>query len=716
MPSLSEQNLLVALLALAVILVLARAMAVLARRVGQPEVLGELFAGFVLGPSVFGALLPHAYRALLLNNASGLVLSGISWIGVILLLLLAGTEVDLNILRDYVRPGSLSAVFAIVPSLIAGTLFAVLALHRVPPNGIFLGIVLSVTAVSVAAKILMERGEMRRSYAQVIMAAGVASEVVVWLFVAVVSSLHTSSPLLAGLTHAAYAVGFFLLMLTLGRRVVFWAMRRVRDRTTIVKGQLSLVLVFTFLAAALTQALGLHALLGAFAVGVLLGRSPRSNETLLDGMRSLTLGLFGPVFFALAGMRVDVAKLGSPSAIVLIVLLFLVASAVKVGLGALGARLGGERGWEALLVGVGLNLKGGTDVVVAVVGTELGLLSARSYTIYTIVAMLTVLVTPTAMALLVRKVPPTAPEQERLNKEEAENLGYVPSLERVLVPISKALRGARATQVVHLIADAKHAAGQIFDITELEISRGNQVTQSEPARQARNVLGQAGALDTVELTVETVPAPDVVRRVVEDSKNYDLLAIGAEMPRQAAALSFGRLQDEIIDQAESDVLLTVGKGPVLDKADVRRILVPTNGMEYAKAAGDVAGALAAACGASITILHVIQPPVTEEIGGAEKRDLVKAASPILKGLEFVVGRFDVPIERKVRIGDNVAAEILAQVEEGGCDLLVMGGVDRGKDSRLYLGQTIATVMTSIGIPAVLFIAHETLREKVAAEG
>ncbi|HZU13334.1 MAG TPA: cation:proton antiporter [Chloroflexota bacterium] len=714
MPSLNEHDLLIALLALAIILVLARAMADIARRLGQPEVLGELFAGFILGPSIFGALVPDAYRTLLLNNASGLLLSGVSWIGAILLLLLAGTEVDLDILRHHLRPGGLAALFAIVPSLLAGAAFAAVALHRVPPNGIFLGIVLSVTAVSVVAKILMEKGEMRRSYAQVIMAAGVASEVVVWLFVAVVSSLHTSSPVLAGLLHAAYAVGFFVLMITVGRPVVFWAMRRVRDRTSILKGQLSLVLVLTFLAAALTQALGLHALLGAFVIGVLLSRSPRSNETLIDGIRSLTLGLFGPVFFALAGMRVDIMKLGSLSAIGLILLLFVVASAVKVACGALGARLGGQRGWEALVVGLGLNLKGGTDVVVAVVGTELGLLTARTYTIYTIVAMLTVLATPSLLRLVSSRVPPTAPEQERLDNEEAARRGYVPSLERVLVPISRELRGSRASQVVHLMADAKHAAGQIFDITELDISRRGQVLQSEPAQAARSSLDQAGSLNTVELTVEKVRAPDIVKRVVEDSENYDLVAIGAEPPARASQFSLGNRQDEIIDGADCDVLVTVSRDVGFDKTAVHHILVPTNGLDYAMAAGDVAGALAAACGATVTILHVVRPPTTESIGEGERRQLIDTAAPVLHDLEFIIGRFNVPIQREVRVGENVADEILAHLREGGCDVLVLGGVDRGKDGRLYLGQTVATVMTGIDLPTLLLVGHE--RSSGAASG
>src|SRR2546423_2708030 len=166
MRTLSEQQLLLVLVDLAIILVFSRAAVVLARWLRQAEVLGLLFAGFVLGPSVLGALLPAVYHTLFLNGAVSLVLSAFSWVGAALLLLIAGTEVDLRILRAEIRPGTLAAAGAIVPSLAAGTIFVWLALSKGAPYGFFLGIVLSVTAVSVAGYILLARRVMRRRHAQ----------------------------------------------------------------------------------------------------------------------------------------------------------------------------------------------------------------------------------------------------------------------------------------------------------------------------------------------------------------------------------------------------------------------------------------------------------------------------------------------------------------------------------------------------------------------
>src|SRR5205823_11012262 len=109
--------------------------------------------------------------------------------------------------------------------------------------------------------------------------------------------------------------------------------------------------------------------------------------------------------------------------------------------------------------------KGGTDVVVAVVGTELGLLAPRTYTMYAVVAMLTVLFSPPLMSFLERRAPPTEDERKRLDAEEAERRSYVPHIERVMVPLDRRLHSTLAASLVQRIATSKHEQGQIFDIT-----------------------------------------------------------------------------------------------------------------------------------------------------------------------------------------------------------------------------------------------------------
>lgn len=713
MQSLSESQLLFALLGIAAVLLVGRGTAELARRVRQPEVLGELLGGVLLGPSVFGALFPSVFRALYLTPAVSTGLSLLSWIGAILLLMIAGLEVDLAILRANARSGLLAAGFAVIPSIAAGTVFAALALGRSPDRGVFLGLVLSVTAVSVVAKLLIERDALRRTYAQVIIAAGVASEVLVWLLIAVVSALHGGSPVASGLRATLFAAGFFVLMMTLGRRFTNWAMRRTADLTQIVNGELSLVLVLVFVSASLTQALELHALLGAFVFGVLLSQAPRATAQLKERIQTLTVGFFAPIFFVLAGMRVDIFKLGTLSSLWTILLLFVVATVVKVGMGALGARLGGLRVWESVLVGVGLNLKGGTDVIVAILGVQLGLLSVQTYTIYAVVAILTVAVSPPVLALLEHRVPPSREEMARLNREEARRRAYLPRLERVLVPLVPDLQPESTAWVVEALARAKEQEGEVFDILQLQPDGGEArapATRTPAMSAAEDQLDQAGEKATGELTkrsLDTESRPAALQAILDAASEHVLIAFGARPPAVGGAFTLGDLQDHIADQAKADVLAVITREADATPRPMRRILVPVNDFEYSMAAGDVAGYLAKATGAELVLFTSVRSRL-DSLFWRERghRELLKSGYQVVRELAFRVGRLGIATSERVEVDEEAGEAIVRELARRPYDLVVMGAVDRSADGRLYLGSPVEMVLGKGTTPTLLLITHE----------
>ncbi len=744
MPTLSEAQLLQALLALAVLLLFARAGGELARRLGLPEVLGEFSAGFVLGPSVLGLGLPTIYHGLFLATASGLVLSGISWLGAILLLLIAGLEVDLAILRAEARPGALAALGAIVPSIGAGIAFTLLVLRQPLVDAFFLGIVLSVSAVSVAAKILIERELLRRRFAQVTLAAGIASEVVVWLLVSIVSAAKLHSPVIA-IRSAIFAVGFFLLMLTVGRRFVFWAMRRVADSTHIVKGQLTLVVVLMLLCASVTQAMGLHPLLGAFVLGVLLSRAPRRNRSMIESIQTLTTSFFAPVFFGLAGMRVDLPQLGGAGAIGLIALLLVVSAGVKIGCGMLGARLGGLSGWEAALVGLGVNLKGGTDVIVAIVGVELGLLSGRVYTLYAVVAILTVLLSPPVMAWVERRAPPSPQERERLEREEVARHVYARGVERVLVPMAPQLLPALPSSLVSQMALAKHAHQQILDVTELvpppeEPPAGlvwaasAMPASAMPGSAAPTVveaeadLQEVSALSTVEVVQRPIDTHHLLRSVLEATRAHDLLAIGAHPIAGRTHVSFGRLQDALIQRAESDLLIVAAADEQLEAAAVRRILVPISGQHSSTAAADTAAwiALAGAAegvanggvalgegpaegaqGPELVLLHVVSPQMDAFFWREQDhRTLRHSGQVVAEDVATRLRRLGVNVSTRVQVGTDPEQAILAELARSAYQLVVLGGYSRSGSGRPYLGTVISKVLAQSRVPVALLLTRQ----------
>lgn len=718
MHSLSQTNLLLVLLSLAVVLAVARAAGELARRLHQPEVLGELFAGVLIGPSVLGVALPGVERALFLEPAVGVVLSGMSWLGAVLVLMMAGREVEVPVVRAEALPGALSASLAIGASFAAGALLGgSIGLHG---GGVFLGVVLSVTGVSVTAKLLAERQVMRRRHAQVALAAGMASEVVGWILVSVVLSAKGASPVAGAVVATGTAVVLLVAMLTIGRRFVFWAMRRVSDSTGMAYGQLSLVLVLAFVAAAVTQALGLHALLGPFLFGVLLGRSPRARQALSDRLSALTLGFGAPVFFTLAGMSVHLSKIASTQALIGVAVLAVVATVVKVGFAMIGARLGRLRWLEAALVGVGLNVKGGTDVIVAILGHQLGLLSGEGYAMYAVVAVVTVLATPTAMSLIEKRVPPSGEEARRMEVHEAERRGYVSGLERVIVPMWPELKPSLVLDVIEQIAMAQHDRDRIVDLTRLN------------AGAVETDLPGLSALPNVEMSDRKVRSGREIDDLLAAGGDHDLIAMGAE--RSGRGASLGRQQDEVLRRAPVDVLVAIGEGRHLPWSNTRRVLVPTNGLEHSMAAADVAGYLAESSGAELVLLSVvgeghIAGSVADEADGADGAggadgadgaggaDEAGGAGPVDHGLGigrvaggfdeliFRISRLGVKVSERVRVGESVVGQVLAELGTGSYDLVVFGVLQRAREG-VYLGSVFRAVLTGSNVPMVVLVSKQ----------
>ncbi len=708
MNTFSEHELLGAFLAIAVVLLITRGMAELSRRFHQPEVLGELLGGFLIGPSVFGALFPGGYATLFLNPKVSLSLTLLSWVGAILLLMIAGMEADLAILRQKAAPGLLAAAGAIGASVGIGLLIGTKVFGRESTSAFFLGLVLSVTAVSVVAKLLIEREALRRDYAQVLLAAGIAGEIVVWPLISIVSSVqHKANPFAAGLRATGLAILFFAFMFTLGRRFIYWSMRRVADVTGVPNGELSLVLVLLCVSAATTTLLGLHPLLGAFVFGVLLGKAPRATIALKERIQALTIALFAPIFFGLAGMRVNLFNLRGMGSIKGILILLVFAGLAKVLFGFLGALLGKLPVWEAAIVGVGLNLKGGTDVVVAIIGTELLLLSSDLYTMYAVVAILTVVVSPPAITWLANKTPPGDAELRRLNREEARKLAYLADRERVLLPLVPELEPALAAHIISAIATAKHGEHELFDVTELSFGEDLSLTRTgtdEGVLKASSLLSHAADHEHVGLQRINSRDEDIFPALQESAEGQQLLAIGAKQVSGEIAMSFGAAQDRILRETSTDVLITVY--PHAEFPTLRRILVPINGLGHSLAAADIAAYIAKGSNAEIVLLSVMAPRLGPLFWRERKhRDLLQAGYAITREAQTRIARLDIRQSEQVVLHANPAEAAIAEMQRQPYDLLVLGSVMRSSEEGIALGRTVEHLLQATEIPRVLLLSR-----------
>lgn len=685
---------------LALLLLVGRAAGEVARRAGQPEVLGALAAGVLLGPSVLGAVWPSLQHALHTGEQNGTALAGVSNLAAVLLLLIAGLEVDLRLLRRELRPGLWVAAMAIVPSVLAGVLFGPWLGVGDQRAALYLGVVLSVTAVSVVSVLLIEAGENRRRYAQVILAGGVATEVACWVLVSAAAS-KSGSPLLSGARSLLLAAAVFVSAYAVGARVVPAVMRFAADRSRIADAPVTAVVVLTLAAGTGTAALGLHPLLGAFIVGILLSRSPRTNTALLTRIQSLTLGVFAPIFFVLAGSRVDLSQIINRTAALQMLALLAVATLVKVLPVALGARLGGLRGAEAWLVAAGMSVKGGTDVLVAILGQQLGVISVQTYTEYAIVSLITVLATPSVLRALRHRVAMSPEERQRLAHEEADRRSYLPAIERVLIPFVPELRPSLPADVFDRLARIADARDRLVDVTQLHIPGADD---EESVGHGLSTLASTSEIGSVRLRqLRTTQPGDVVEEVLQAARGHDLLALGAPLDADVPG-ALSPLQNRLVDAAQPDVLLVAGRDHALPWDRIKRILVPTNGTPQARAAAEIAAYLAKSCNAELVLLHVVNPQLKQALD--RRRTAVKQSPAIahLRELRFLLAPLHVQIDEEIRIGDPVE-QLRAELREKSYDLVVMGAVDQPNDGVAVMGSTVEVVIAQHQIPYVLLITH-----------
>ncbi|MDH4115986.1 MAG: cation:proton antiporter, partial [Acidimicrobiia bacterium] len=386
---LTEHEVLVFLAQLALLIGAARLLGGFMKLIGQPAVVGELVAGILLGPSVFGRWAPESYEWLFGEPTVQSLMFGLAWLGVIMLLVVIGFETDLAIIGRF-RTAALSvaagalAVPAAVTLLVSRQLPASFIGDSVDPwvFGGFVALALSVSALPVVAKILQDLGFLRRNFGQITLAAGMTMDTIGWLLLAALSGIAQDGfdPAALG-TSFGGLVAFLLAMILVGRPVLDRLMKLVMERGSSRAAALTVAFVAALAGGVVTQALKLEAILGAFVMGILLSRLRHQLPQVQTTLETVTAAIFAPIFFAFSGLRVDIGLLSSAEAALWTVGLVVIAIGAKiVGTFAAG-RMAGVSGRECLALGSGLSALGAMGIVVAIVALNLGVISETGYTV-----------------------------------------------------------------------------------------------------------------------------------------------------------------------------------------------------------------------------------------------------------------------------------------------------------------------------------------------
>lgn len=380
------------LLPLVIILVAARLAGMVSRRIGMPAVLGELLAGLILGPSVL-SLVP-------MND----VLAGVAYIGVLLLMFIAGLETDTAQLRRVGRASTIGAIGGVVLPFGAGVAVGIASGLPVPAT-LFLAAALTATSVSVSVQVLQEAGQLRSRAGMVILGAAVTDDVLGLLALSLVLSFVGQGQSVA-VTLLRLAL-FFPIAIIVGRAALGPVVRWIARHHSPEAGIALVVAVVLFYAWSAEAWGGLAAITGAYVAGVMLGRLTEAREWIGRSVSILGHGLFIPVFFVTVGLSTDLRNvLVAPALAVIVTLLAVLTKVIGAGL---GARFGGCTWTECRTIGAGMVARGEVALVVASLGLSSGLISHTVFTLIIVMTLVTTLLTPLLLKLTLPARPVAEP-------------------------------------------------------------------------------------------------------------------------------------------------------------------------------------------------------------------------------------------------------------------------------------------------------------------
>ncbi|WP_254279093.1 cation:proton antiporter [Haloarcula marina] len=397
---------------LAVILVVAHTLGSLSGRLGFAPVVGELVTGLVLGPSLLGVVAPGVAALFLPVDER---VAGVASLGLVFLVVLAGTEIDGARLKRSLGPTAAVAIGGTVVPFFGGFALAWVlpASFLADPArrfefALFLGTALSISALPVAVRVLVDLDALDTRVGQLTLTTAVVIDAAGWLLLTVVADVvRTGRPELARIGETVVLlVGFALLVTVVGRRVAAALFDATAWTRSPALTEFSVVIVVALGVTAGAVALGLEAVVGAFLAGLVV--SHRLEVGPRHVFQTVTLGLFAPVFFATAGLRADLTSLLTPGAFAVALATLAVAIAGKFVGVALGAAVTDLTRGETVALAVGLNARGAMEIVVAAVGLSLGVLTPLLYAVVVLVAVLTSVMTPPLLRRSLDRLPPTA--------------------------------------------------------------------------------------------------------------------------------------------------------------------------------------------------------------------------------------------------------------------------------------------------------------------
>jgi Kef-type K+ transport system membrane component KefB/nucleotide-binding universal stress UspA family protein len=698
-----DQSGAILILQVTLLVVVGRALGEVLRRAGQPAVIGALLSGLLLGPSFFGWLAPQWFHIVFPDSPNTKnQLEGIAEIGVVMLLLLTGMEVDLRLVRKVGAPAAAVAVSGVLVPFVFGFGLGELMPDSLLPDparrtvaALFLSTALAISSIKIVAVTVTEMNFLRRDVGQILVASAILEDTAGWIIVSLVLGFAASGGLsLRAVTWTlAGTIGFLALSYTLGRPLVFRLIRLVNDHSEsdfmVVTAVLAIMLVLVLI----TWSIGVNMVLGAFTAGVLVGESPILVGRIRDQLQGFVTAFLAPIFFGVSGLGADLTILRNPTLLLLTGALVLIGSVGKFTGAAIGAVLSRRHWRDAIALGCAMNARGSTEVIVASIGLSSGVLSRDIYTMIVAMAVLTTMAMPPTLKRALARLPLGPEEAERLRKEAIDAGGLVSRFERVLVAADGSPNGSYATTLAGFLAGQRE-----LPVTVLSLAPGDLTSQQDAARLAAEAKQSAHVSATVteagkerggrgRVEVITRAGSDTGAAIVaaESKKGFDLLFIGLAAMHDERTGEFTERVNQLAAEFDGPIALAIAaEGHHAHNARHARMLIPVSGTESSRRGAELAFAIVSPARTRCVAVHVVEQ--TPAVGSA-----VNTVEAVRDDIAALGERHGFHVTTQTRHDTVPADAIMRTAASIRADLLVIGAERRLGDG-LSLGKTVSALV------------------------
>lgn len=525
-----QHSLAILILQIISIVLIARILGWVMIKFHQPVVIGEIFAGILLGPSLLGSLFPGFFNFLFpaesFNN-----LQILSQIGLIMFMFIIGMELDLVMIRRSAASAVVISHASIVfPYFLGVGLAYFLYSSFAPPNitfiafALFMGIAMSITAFPVLARIVQERNLTKTHLGGLAITCAAVDDVTAWCLLAIVIAIVKAGAIANAFVTILFTIAYIIFMFYFVKPLLAKVAHKYFTRETIHKNIVALVLAFILMSSFLTEIIGIHALFGAFLAGVVMPSNSKFRVVFAQKIEDFSLVLLLPLFFVLTGLRTQIGLLNEPHLWSVCMIVILTAIAGKLVGGSIAARFVGQSWKESLLLGTLMNTRGLMELIVLNIGYELGILSAEIFAMLVIMALVTTLL--------------TGPLIQFINyvfnhrKEKAATFpGAIPDF-NILISFGSPETGK------HLLSLASHLNYRNrhnFGITALHLTPSTDFSIREAEifekESFEPILLKAAELD-IKIHTQYKATNDVDREIIQfaNEGDYDLMLVGSARP------------------------------------------------------------------------------------------------------------------------------------------------------------------------------------------